>query len=81
VGHGDFGAYGAGRLGARKGASAEGSLLVLCETGAAVDVTAQSAELEALGRVHPELAGQLTLAATTIDEQKKELGGAARRDR
>ena len=75
VGPGDFGAYGAGLLDSRKEAGSDGSLRVLCETGAAVDVTALSAEIEALGRVHPELAGQLTLAATTIDEQKKELGG------
>ena len=75
VGPGDFGAYGAGRLNSHKEAGSYGSLRVLCETGAAVDITALSAELEALGRVHPELAGQLTLAATTIDEQKKELGG------
>ena len=75
VGPGDFGAYGAGRIDSRKEAGRDGSLRVLCETGAAVDVTALSAELDALGRVHPELAGQLTLAATTIDEQKEELGG------
>ena len=75
AGPGDFGAYGAGRLNSRKEAGSYGSLRVLCETGAAVDVTTLSAELEELGRVHPELAGQLTLAATTIDEQKKELGG------
>ena len=75
VGPGDFGAYGAGLLDSRKEAGSDGSLRVLCETGAAVDITALSAELEALGRVHPELAGQLTLAATTIDEQKKELVG------
>jgi len=50
VGPIEFGEYKADRLGARKGAGCEGSLLVLCETGAAVDVTALSAELEEHGR-------------------------------
>jgi hypothetical protein len=66
VGENSFGEPAAQRLGARRGAR------VTAESPS-VDTDALAADLEALAHAHPEIAGKLHLAATTLVEQKAEI--------